>query len=65
MARAMPDRLVPRHHLRLHRQRLRPRAVDRSDVKTSDLVLAILGVTLLGGLCLLLAGSLIGHALAP
>ena len=59
----VPHRHIPRRHLRPHRPR--QRGADRRDVRTSDLVLAVLGVVLLGGFCLLLAGSLIGHALAP
>ena len=56
MPRALPSRRLPRHHLVLHRQ------VQRSDraraVRTSDLVLALLGVVLLGGFALLAAYAL-------
>jgi len=58
MPRALPARRLPRHHLALRRQ---PRRRDRAasqPVRTSDLVLALLGVVLLGGFALLAAYAL-------
>jgi hypothetical protein len=53
MPRAIPTRRVPRHHLMPHR-RLRHRAhgPGAKPLRTSDLVAALLGVALLGGLAL-------------
>ena len=62
MPRALPARRLPRHHLVLHRQ---PRRSDRAQaVRTSDLVLALLGVVLLGGFALLAAYALTAGRLA-
>ncbi|MBP1182863.1 hypothetical protein [Methylobacterium sp. PvR107] len=56
MPRALPARRVARHHLVLHRQ---PHSPSRArPVRTSDLVLALLGVVLLGGFALLAAYAL-------
>ena len=56
MPRVVPSRRMPRHHLVLHRP---PPARDRvQPVRTSDLVLALLGVVLLGGFALLAAFAL-------
>ena len=54
MPRALPPRRVPRHRLLLHRAH-GPGALP---VRTSDLVLALLGVLLLGGLALMAAFAL-------
>jgi hypothetical protein len=56
MPRALPYRRLPRHHLVLHR-RAAGRGHARS-VRASDLVLALLGVVLLGGFALLAAYAL-------
>ena len=69
MPRALPSRRIPRHHLMIHR-RAQPRngASIRptvTPVRLSDLILGLLGVTLLGGLALVAAASLIGRAVAP
>ncbi|WP_342104263.1 hypothetical protein [Methylobacterium sp. SI9] len=56
MPRALPARRLPRHHLVLHRPP--PRRGGPQPVRTSDLVLALLGVVLLGGFALLAAYAL-------
>ena len=68
MPRVLPSRRIPRHHLMVHR---RPRRGSRAaarpavtPVRLSDLILGLLGVTLLGGLALVAAASLIGRAVA-
>ncbi|MGH1591484.1 hypothetical protein ACRBEV_27800 [Methylobacterium phyllosphaerae] len=59
MPRALPSRRMPRHHLALHRPPpRRGRATSQQPVRTSDLVLALLGVVLLGGFALLAAYGL-------
>jgi hypothetical protein len=56
MPRALLDRRPPRHHLVLHR---RPAGRGHArPVRTSDLVLALLGVALLGGFALRAACAL-------
>ncbi|MCJ2133526.1 hypothetical protein MKK69_05500 [Methylobacterium sp. J-026] len=63
MPRALPSRRMPRHHLVLHRQPQRPGRAP--PVRTSDLVLALLGVVLLGGFALLAAIALTTGTLVP
>ena len=63
MPRALPSRRMPRHHLLLHRQP--PRRGHTQAVRTSDFVLALLGVVLLGGFALLAAIALTSGMLAP
>ena len=69
MPRALPARRIPRHHLMIRRRPpRRNRASARAaaaPVRLSDLILGLLGVTLLGGLALVVAASLIGRAVAP
>ena len=38
---------------------------NQRELRGSDIVLALLGLTLLGSLCLMAAVNLLGHALAP
>ncbi len=52
MPRAFPSRRVPRHHLALHRPPQRRERASTQPLRTSDLVLALLGVVMLGGLAL-------------
>ena len=52
MPRAFPSRRVPRHHLALHRPPQRRERASAQALRTSDLVLALLGVVMLGGLAL-------------
>jgi len=66
MARTLPNRRMPRHHLMVHRPaHRRAQGVEAKPLRTSDLVLALLGVVLLGGLALAAAFSLAGGATAP
>ncbi|MEE7502082.1 hypothetical protein ACLBXO_06360 [Methylobacterium sp. C33D] len=58
MPRALPARRVARHHLVLHRRPYRPGRAGTQTLRTSDLVLALLGVVLLGGFALLAAHAL-------
>jgi len=58
MPRAFPARRVARHHLVLHRQPYRPGRAGTQPLRTSDLVLALLGVVLLGGFALRAAYAL-------
>ncbi|MCX4195509.1 hypothetical protein OMR07_07850 [Methylobacterium organophilum] len=58
MPRALPARRVARHHLVLHRQSHRAGRAGAPPPRTSDLVLALLGVLLLGGFALLAAYAL-------
>ncbi|ACB22234.1 hypothetical protein [Methylobacterium radiotolerans] len=58
MPRALPARRVARHHLVLHRQPHRAGRAGAPPPRTSDLVLALLGVVLLGGFALLAAYTL-------
>ncbi|UMY16793.1 hypothetical protein MMB17_19315 [Methylobacterium organophilum] len=62
MPRAFPSRRMPRHHLMPHRPRDQAGAPP---LRTSDLVLALLGVALLGGLTLAAAFTLAAGATAP
>ncbi|MCB4803800.1 hypothetical protein QO001_003994 [Methylobacterium brachiatum] len=57
MRRTLPTRRMPRHHLMLHRA---PPARHRAGAppRTSDLVLALLGVLLLAALALMAAHAL-------
>ncbi|MCJ2082160.1 hypothetical protein [Methylobacterium sp. J-090] len=62
-----PMRPAARRALALHRPR--PRTVsrghpERGDLRASDVVLALLGLTLLGAFCLVIAVDLLGRALA-
>ncbi|WP_457104690.1 hypothetical protein [Methylobacterium sp. P5_C11] len=58
MPRALSSRRMPRHHLALHRPPSRRGRAAPQPVRTSDLVLALLGVVLLGGFALLAAYGL-------
>lgn len=63
-----PQRPGARRALALHRPRppVWSRVErDRQGLRTSDIVLALLGLTLLGALCLTAAINLLGRALAP
>ncbi|WP_345822007.1 hypothetical protein ACN9MF_01025 [Methylobacterium fujisawaense] len=64
MPRALPARRVARHHLVLHRQPYRRDRAGAPPLRTSDLVLALLGVVLLGGFALLAAYALTAGRLA-
>ncbi|GJD90268.1 MULTISPECIES: hypothetical protein [Methylobacterium] len=65
MPRAIPSRRLPRHHLLPHRTaRHRAHGSGIKPLRTSDLVLALLGVVLLGGLALLAALALTAGASA-
>jgi hypothetical protein len=62
-----PGRLPARRALALHRPRprtWRPAPRQGGDLRASDIVLALLGLTLLGALCLMAALDLLGRALA-
>ena len=63
MPRALPSRRLPRHHLVLHRPP--PRRGTPQPVRISDLVLALLGVVLLGGFALLAAVAMTHGTFAP
>jgi len=69
MPRALTSRRIPRHHLMIHRRPQRRTGASTrpaaTPVRLSDLILGLLGVTLLGGLALVAAASLIGRAVAP
>ena len=66
MPRSLPTRRMLRHHLMLHRSAWRDaQGGDLRPLRNSDLVLAILGVALLGGLALAAALSLAAGATAP
>ncbi|GEP03607.1 hypothetical protein [Methylobacterium oxalidis] len=65
MPRALPTRRVPRHHLMPHRPAQRRGQAGAPPLRTSDLVLALLGVALLGGLALAAALTLAAGATAP
>lgn len=66
MPRTLPNRRIPRHHLMPHRpSRRRPQGSELKPVRASDLVLALLGVVLLGGLALSAAFTLAAGATAP
>jgi len=81
MPRAFPSRRVPRHHLMIHRppspgrrsstrhdaepgEKSRARS-NSEPARLSDLVLALLGVVMLGGLALTAAFVLASGATAP
>jgi hypothetical protein len=64
MPRTLPARRIPRHHLSVRRPtRGRRFPGPPAPVRLSDLILGLLGVTLLGGLALMAAAALIGRAL--
>lgn len=63
MTRALPSRRAPRRHRALHRPP--PRRGHTQAARTSDLVLALLGVVLLGGFALLAAYALTSGMLVP
>jgi hypothetical protein len=65
MPRALPSRRLPRHHLALHRPPQRRDHGGAPPLRTSDLVLALLGVVMLGGLALAAAFVLTSGATAP
>ncbi|WP_336489477.1 hypothetical protein [Methylobacterium nigriterrae] len=66
MPRALPNRRIPRHHLMLHRPlHHRAHGAEAKPLRTSDLVLALLGVALLGGFALMAAFTLAAGATAP
>ncbi|CAO4166228.1 hypothetical protein [Methylorubrum aminovorans] len=66
MPRILPNRRIPRHHLMPYRpSRRRTHGSDAKPVRASDLVLALLGVVLLGGLALGAAFTLAAAATAP
>ena len=71
MRNAVPPRRVARHRLMLHRPPLHrgpaypARRAGGEPARTSDLILALLAVTLLGALALMAAASLMGRAVAP
>lgn len=66
MPRTLPNRRIPRHHLMPHRPpNHRSQGAPAKPVRTSDLVLALLGVVLLGGLALGAAFTLATGATAP
>jgi hypothetical protein len=52
MPRALSSRRLPRHHLMLHRPPQRRDRAGAAPPRTSDLVMALLGVVMLGGLAL-------------
>ena len=63
MPRALPGRRPARHHLVLHRPP--QRRGGSQPIRTSDLVLALLGVVLLGGFALLAAIALTAGTVFP
>ncbi|KAA0124707.1 hypothetical protein CIW48_05485 [Methylobacterium sp. P1-11] len=66
MPRALPARRFARHHLVLHRQpQRRDRPGGAPPLRTSDLVLALLGVVLLAGFALMAAYALTLSTAAP
>ncbi|GJD35043.1 hypothetical protein [Methylobacterium aerolatum] len=65
MPRSHPTRRVPRHHLALHRPPQRRDSAGAQALRTSDLILALLGVVMLGGLALAAAFVLAAGATAP
>ncbi|MCG5244780.1 hypothetical protein [Methylorubrum extorquens] len=62
MPRPVPNRRVPRHHPMLHH---RSHGAEARPVRTSDLVLALLGVALLAGLALAAAFTLAAGTTTP
>lgn len=65
MPRALSSRRPARHHIAIHRPPPRRDRTGTQPPRTSDLVLAILGVALLGGLALAAAFVLTAGATAP
>lgn len=66
MPRPLPDRRMPTLHLAVHRPpRHRARRAQAGPTRSSDLVLALLGVVLLGGLALAAAFALAAGTPAP
>ncbi|APX84343.1 hypothetical protein BV511_06195 [Methylorubrum extorquens] len=62
MPRPVPNRRMPRHYPMLHH---RAHGAEARPVRTSDLVLALLGVALLGGLVLAAAFTLAAGTTTP
>ncbi|MDH2310943.1 hypothetical protein [Methylobacterium brachiatum] len=58
MRRTLPTRRMPRHHLMLHRAPPARHRAGAPPPRTSDLVLALLGVLLLASLALMAAHAL-------
>ncbi|SFL97623.1 hypothetical protein [Methylobacterium pseudosasicola] len=65
MPRTLPTRRMPRHHLMLHRAPLPRHRASAPPPRTSDLVLALLGVLLLAALALMAAWALTAGTPAP
>ncbi|NEU13141.1 hypothetical protein G3T14_13475 [Methylobacterium sp. BTF04] len=62
------NRAAMRRALARHRPRSQPWSrieSDRKDVRLSDVILALLGLTMLGALGLMAGTALLGRALAP
>ncbi|WP_157085349.1 hypothetical protein [Methylobacterium sp. Leaf99] len=62
------NRVAMRRALTRHRPRSQPWSRigrDRKDVRLSDVILAMLGLTMLGALGLMAGAALLGSALAP
>ncbi len=62
------NRLPLRRALARHRPRSQPWSRigrDRKDVRLSDVILALLGLTMLGSLGLMAGAALLGRVLAP
>ncbi|WP_027173410.1 hypothetical protein [Methylobacterium sp. 10] len=62
------NRAAMRRALARHRPRSQSRSRiehDRKDVRLSDVILAMLGLTMLGALGLMAGATLLGSALAP
>jgi hypothetical protein len=65
MPRALPARRLPRHHRALHRQPQRRGRAGAPPLRTSNLVLALLSIVLLGGFALLAAYALTAATIVP
>ena len=66
MPRTLPNRRIPRHYPMVHRpQHRRAHGAQAKPMRTSDLVLALLGVVLLGGFALAAAFALATGTPAP
>ncbi|MCJ2095537.1 hypothetical protein MKK67_23995 [Methylobacterium sp. J-072] len=65
MPRTLPTRRMPRHHLMLHRAPPPRHRAGAPPPRTSDLVLALLGVLLLASLALMAAWALTAGTSAP
>ena len=65
MPRILSNRRAPRHHPMPHRPARRRDQTGSPPLRTSDLMLALLGVALLGGLVLVAAFTRAGGATAP